>query len=93
MHVSFYLGRLKQEVEVKQHSLKLLQQRISGSESAQMAEAVATTQAELEQAKAAAQAAKQKQADMVKTAKVTCPGQASLRTSQYNFIHLAWTWL
>ena len=64
---------------MKQHSLKLLQQRISSSESAQMAEAVAATQAELEQARAAAQAAKQKKADMVKTAKVTCPGQTSLR--------------
>ena len=63
--------QLKQEVEVKQHSLKLLQQRISGSQSAQMAEAVAATQAELEQAQAAAQAAKQKKADMIKTAKVT----------------------
>ena len=72
--VTFYLGRLKQEVEVKQHSLKLLRQRVSGSESAQMAEAVAATQAELQQAKAAVEAAKQKKADMIKTAKVIRPG-------------------
>lgn len=70
--VGLTLGRLKQEVEVKQHSLKLLQQRISGSESAQLAEAVAATQAELDQAKAAAEAAKQKKADMIKIAKVDC---------------------
>ena len=87
--VVFYHGRSKQEVEVKQHSLKLLQQRISGSESAQMAEAVAATQAELQQAKAAAEAAKQKKADMIKAAKVTCPGQTSLKTNDCNSANLA----
>ena len=56
---------------MKQHSLKLLQQRISSSESAQMADAVAATQAALQQAQAAADSAKEKKADMVKTAKVT----------------------
>ncbi|KAL3152148.1 hypothetical protein ABBQ32_001245 [Trebouxia sp. C0010 RCD-2024] len=61
-------NRLRQEVEVKQHSLKLLRQRISSSESAQLAEALAATQADLDQAKAAAEAAKQKKADMIKTA-------------------------
>ena len=56
---------------MKQHSLKLLQQRISSSESAQLADAVAATQADLEQAKVAAEAAKQKKADMIKTAQVS----------------------
>lgn len=63
-------GRLKQEVEVKQHSFGLLQRRISGSESAQLADAVAATQQELEQAKAAVDAAQQKKTDMIKAAKV-----------------------
>ena len=62
--------RLKQEVEVKQHSLSLLQQRIAGSQPAQLAQAVATTQQELEEAKQAALDAQQKKADMVKAAKV-----------------------
>ena len=75
---------------MKQHSLKLLQQRISGSESAQMAEAVAATQAELQQAKAAAEAAKQKKADMIKAAKVTCPGQTCLNLKMIATLH---TWL
>lgn len=57
---------------MKQHSLKLLRQRISSSESAQLAEALAATQADLDQAKAAAEAAKQKKADMIKTAQVSC---------------------
>ncbi|KAA6425080.1 MAG: structural maintenance of chromosomes 2 [Trebouxia sp. A1-2] len=62
-------NRLKQELEVKQHSLSLLQQRISSSESAQLADAMAATQQELEQAQQAAHAAQQKKADMVKAAK------------------------
>ncbi len=63
--------RLTQELEVKQHSLSLLQQRISSSESAQMADAMAATQQELEQAKQAAHTAQQKKADMVTAAKVS----------------------
>ncbi|KAL0051178.1 hypothetical protein WJX82_003135 [Trebouxia sp. C0006] len=62
-------NRLKQELEVKQHSLRLLQQRISSSESAQMADAMAATQEELEQAKQAAHTAQQRKADMVTAAK------------------------
>jgi len=65
--------RLKQELEVKQHSLRLLQQRISSSESAQMADAMAATQEELEQAKQAAHTAQQRKADMVTAAKVSLP--------------------
>ena len=64
--------RSKQELEVKLHSLGLLRQRISGSESAQLADAATATQAELEQAKADAESAKQKKADMIKSAKVCC---------------------
>ena len=56
---------------MKQHSLSLLQQRISSSESAQMADAMAATQQELEQAKQDAHAAQQKKADMVSAAKVS----------------------
>ena len=64
-------ARLKQEVEVKQHSLSLLKQRISGSESAQLADAVTATQGELGEAKEAAHTAQQKKADMLKAAKVS----------------------
>ena len=64
-------ARLKQEVEVKQHSLSLLKQRISSSESAQMADAVTATQGELGEAKEAAHTAQQKKADMLKAAKVS----------------------
>ena len=62
--------RLQQELEVKQHSLSLLQERIAGSESAQLADSVAGTQRELEEAKAAAAAAQQKKQDMHKAAQV-----------------------
>jgi len=63
---------------VKQHSLSLLHQRISGSESSQLADAVAATQKELEEAKEAAAAAQQKKADMLKAAKVShCLAQHS----------------
>ena len=55
---------------MKQHSLSLLQERIAGSESAQLADSVAGTQRELEEAKAAAAAAQQKKQDMHKAAQV-----------------------
>ena len=58
---------------MKQHSLSLLQERIAGSESAQLAESVAATQGELEEAKAAAVAAQQKMQDMHKAAQVSSP--------------------
>ena len=64
---------------MKQHSLSLLQERIAGSESAQLAEAVAATQGELEEAKAAAVAAQQKKQDMHKAAQVS---SSSLNSSK-----------
>ena len=65
-------ARLKQELDVKQHGLGLLRQRIAGSESAQLAEAVKASEQELVEAKEAAAAAQQKRKDMVDAAKV-CP--------------------
>ncbi len=63
-------ARLKQELDVKQHGLGLLRQRIAGSESAQLAEAVKASEQELAEAKEAAAAAQQKRKDMVKAAEV-----------------------
>lgn len=62
--------RLSQELELKQHSLKLLEERMAGSEAAQLAEAVAATQQELEEATAAVAAAQEKKKEMVAAAKV-----------------------
>lgn len=64
---------------MKQHSLSLLQERIAGSESAQLAESVAATQGELEEARAAAIAAQQKKQDMHKAAQVS---SSSLNSSK-----------
>ena len=63
-------ARLKQELDVKEHGLGLLRQRIAGSESAQLAEAVKASEQELAEAKEAAAAAQQKRKDMVKAAEV-----------------------
>jgi diaminopimelate decarboxylase len=57
-------------LDLKQHALSLLRQRIAGSESAQLEEAVAALGSELEEARSAAAAAKQKKADMAAAAKV-----------------------
>lgn len=62
--------RLKQELELKQHALSLLEERIAGSESASLAAAAAATQAELDEATQAAAAARQRQADLATQAKV-----------------------
>ena len=70
-HAKVWQCRLQQELEVKQHSLRLLQERIAGSESAQLADALAATQAELDEAKAAAAAAQQKKQEMHKAAQVS----------------------
>lgn len=64
------MRRLTQELELKQHALALLQERIAGSESAQLAEAVAALEADLAAAKAAAAAAKERKAQMAASAKV-----------------------
>ncbi|KAK9829006.1 hypothetical protein WJX72_003368 [[Myrmecia] bisecta] len=61
--------RLSQELELKQHALGLLQERIRGSESAQLAEAVSTTEAEMAGASTAAEAARERKKAMVAAAK------------------------
>lgn len=79
--------RLQQEVEVKQHSLALLQQRIAGSQSAQLAQAVAASEAELQEASQAAAAAQQKRADMVKAAQVNdCPNLTKSPLEAFAFL-------
>ena len=62
--------RLQQELDLKRHALSLLQDRIAGSESAQLAGAVAELEAQLQEATAAAEAARGKKAEMVAAAKV-----------------------
>jgi hypothetical protein len=68
-----YVCRLQQELELQQHSLELLTARVQGSEGAQLAEAVAATEAALKAAEEEAAAAAGKKRDMVALAKV---GQA-----------------
>ena len=62
--------RLSQELELKQHALALLKERMAGSESAQLAEAVATLEAELASEEEAARKAKEAKESLVATAKV-----------------------
>lgn len=66
-------SRLTQELELKAHALSLLQERIAGSESAQLAEAVSALEADLAAAKDAAAAAKARKAEMAASAKVSRP--------------------
>ncbi|PSC74142.1 structural maintenance of chromosomes 2-1-like [Micractinium conductrix] len=61
--------KLSQDLELKQHSLKLLEERMAGSEAAQLSEAVAASEAELAEAQAAVAAAQAKKAEMVAAAK------------------------
>jgi hypothetical protein len=62
--------RLKQEGELKTHALSLLEERVRGSESAQLAERVASLTSQLEEASQGAQAAREQKASMVAAAKV-----------------------
>ena len=62
--------RLSQELELKQHSLKLLEERMQGSEAAQLSAAVTATQAELDEAQAAVAAAQERKKEMATAAKV-----------------------
>jgi hypothetical protein len=62
--------RLQQEVDLNQRSLELLEERMKGSEAAQLAAALEATQAEAAQAAEALEAAKQKQKEMRELAKV-----------------------
>jgi structural maintenance of chromosome 2 len=60
---------LSNELELKRHSLILLEERIAGSESAQLAATVEELETQLQQANAAAEAAREKKAGMVEEAK------------------------
>ncbi len=62
--------RLQQQLELKQHSLALLRERIAGSESAQLADALAASEAEEAEARAAAEAERAKKAELAALAKV-----------------------
>ena len=61
---------LQQEVDLNQRSLELLEERMKGSEAAQLAAALEATQAEAAQAAEALEGAKQKQKEMRELAKV-----------------------
>lgn len=65
--------RLAAELELKRHALGLLHERVAGSESAQLAEAVAASEAEAAEAAAAAQAARERKAAMATSAKACAP--------------------
>lgn len=67
-------GRLSRELELQRHALSLLQQRVAGSESAQLQEGADRSAAELAAAKADAEAARQRKADMAAAAKVCTLG-------------------
>jgi len=70
-HMLFRVGpRLQQELELQQHSLQLLSERMAGSEGHQLAEALAATEAALQEAQEQAAAAAQKKKEMVALAKV-----------------------
>ena len=64
------LFRLSQELELKQHALALLKERMAGSESAQLAEAVGALEAELAAEEEAARAAEGAKERLVATAMV-----------------------
>lgn len=69
--------RLQNELELQRHSLALLQERVAGSESSQLAEALAATEAEAEAARAAKEAAAAKKAEAAEAAKVRCAAAAA----------------
>lgn len=64
------LCSLQQDLELQQHNLELLQNRMHGSESHQLAEALTATEAQLAAAQEEAAAAAQKKREMVELAKV-----------------------
>lgn len=64
--------RLKQEADLKSHALSLLEERVRGSESAQLAERVASLTAQVDEAAQAARTAREQKAAMVAAAKVRC---------------------
>ena len=64
------MRRLVQDLELKQHALSLLQERVQGSESAQLAERVAALETQLQEATDAAGQARDRKAALVAAAKV-----------------------
>lgn len=64
------LSRLSQQLELRQHSLRLMEERVAGSEAAQLLEAVASCERQLAEAQAAVGAAQEKKKAMVAAAKV-----------------------
>lgn len=68
LHVQLW-SRLLQELEIKQHAFSLLQERVQGSESAQLAGRVAALESQLQEASQAAQAARDKKQGLIAAAK------------------------
>ena len=66
-----FCDRLTQDLELKTHALRLLQERVQGSESAQLADRVATIEQQLQEASQSLSVAKSKKEEMVAAAKVT----------------------
>ena len=66
---SLSCGRLTQELELKTHGLRLLQERVQGSESAQFAERVAALEQQLQEATQAQAEARSRKDAMVAEAK------------------------
>jgi hypothetical protein len=69
-HTRLSCDRLSQELELREHSLSLLQERLQGSEAHKLAEAVAAVEAELADATAAVAGAAEKKSAMVVAAQV-----------------------
>lgn len=61
--------KLRQELELKTHSLELLRSRVASSESAQLSHAVADLEAQVEEAQSAASVAQERKAALVEEAK------------------------
>ncbi len=70
-HLLASMRRLKQELDVKRIALDLLRGRVAGSETAQLAAAAAETEEKLGEARAAADAARDKKVAMAAAAKVS----------------------
>lgn len=71
--------RLKQEVELSEHALRLLQDRLAGSEAAQLAAAVEQLSSELAAAQETVATASTRKAELQAKAKVSCAGMTSAR--------------
>ena len=83
----FEARRISQELELKQHALALLKERMAGSESAQLAEAVAMLEAELAGEEEAARSAKEAKESLVTTAKVSRVLQGCIRVVRCSSQH------